>query len=355
MARQVLNDQELGGVQRPKINQNFEELYGRVEALEFTPSVQPSLILDFENNDYRVVEEFGLVPKTIDQVLTTTNGVATRIDHRGLIVPTAVNQPRINWPSGWPRLITETQRTRLNTIAAEPVSAENISVTAAAHTVSFYGSGSIVLTGVYSATLSGVSSGRATLTFTPTAGVLTITPAGTVTDLQLELGGAATSVIRGEGSAIVRIEDNLTRFLGNEFNTSGEGAIFFSVDSYPTVGGRFMTLGDGTLNNRIEPRESGSNWIVNAQNTANIQVPINPAIEAGPVKVLYKWEGLSFKVFINSIQRSSVTLPAPFVVAEEFRVSRGQGVIQQTDLSCGKILYFPKAPTDSECLLLTKV
>jgi len=69
-------------------------------------------------------------------------------------------------------------------------------VTAVAHTISFYGTGSVVLSGVHSATVNGTGTNVLTsLTFTPSAGSLTMTVSGTVTDGQLETGTVATSRI----------------------------------------------------------------------------------------------------------------------------------------------------------------
>jgi hypothetical protein len=68
-------------------------------------------------------------------------------------------------------------------------------VTAAAHTLAFTGTGTVTLTGVSTAgplVGTGVSN-RVSLTFTPTAGNLTLTVSGSVTLAQLELGSTATA------------------------------------------------------------------------------------------------------------------------------------------------------------------
>lgn len=133
-------------------------------------------------------------------------------------------------------LLIEEQRTRLNTIAAAPTAPEDVTVTATAHTISFYGAGAVDLTGVATETLEGAGADeRVTLTFTPTAGTLTLTPSGTVTDLQLEAGSFATSVIRGEGSQVTRAADNCSRMLGAEFNMS-EGTWVAEFKYNPVIG-----------------------------------------------------------------------------------------------------------------------
>jgi len=69
-------------------------------------------------------------------------------------------------------------------------------VTAQAYTLQFRGTGSIALTGAHTATLNGTGADvLVSLTFTPSAGTLTLTPSGTVDYPQLEVGSTPTSYI----------------------------------------------------------------------------------------------------------------------------------------------------------------
>ena len=69
-------------------------------------------------------------------------------------------------------------------------------VTAQAYTLQFRGTGSIALTGAHTATLNGTGANDlVSLTFTPSAGTLTLTPSGTVDYPQLEVGSIPTSYI----------------------------------------------------------------------------------------------------------------------------------------------------------------
>jgi hypothetical protein len=72
---------------------------------------------------------------------------------------------------------------------------QSVTVTAADHTLSFTGTGTVTLTGASIAgPLVGTGAGnRVSLTFTPTAGSLTLTVAGSITFAQLELGSTATA------------------------------------------------------------------------------------------------------------------------------------------------------------------
>jgi hypothetical protein len=101
--------------------------------------------------------------------------------------------PRFDGSPRW--LVIEGQRTNLMTTARAPAT-ETVTVTAAAHVLSFVGTGSITLSGVATGTLSGTGeTTRVFLTFTPTAGALTLTVAGSVSLAQLELGAFASTPI----------------------------------------------------------------------------------------------------------------------------------------------------------------
>src|SRR6185437_14523772 len=90
------------------------------------------------------------------------------------------------------------------------LSTQSVSVTAVAHTLSFWGTGTVTLSGVSTAgPLVGTgAANRVSLTFTPTAGSLTLTVTGTVSAAQLEIGSAATSPIPTYASTVTRAVDN---------------------------------------------------------------------------------------------------------------------------------------------------
>jgi hypothetical protein len=80
--------------------------------------------------------------------------------------------------------------------ATSTLGTQGVTTKAQTYTVSMYGTGSITLTGTATGTLNGTGvSDRVSLTFTATAGSLTLTVAGSVTDGQLETGSSMSEYI----------------------------------------------------------------------------------------------------------------------------------------------------------------
>lgn len=89
------------------------------------------------------------------------------------------------------------------------LSTQSVTVTAVAYTLSIFGTGTVTLSGTSTAgPLVGTgANNRVLLTFTPTAGSLTLTVSGSVTKGQLETGSVATSPIPTLGSTVTRATD----------------------------------------------------------------------------------------------------------------------------------------------------
>jgi len=268
-----------------------------------------TLDFDFANNNLRTYERTGLEPKQLRRVVAAVRGSqATYNSPTGIAVALA-NVSRIEYSpltGACLGLLVEEQRTRLNTASALPVSPQNATVTAAAHTISFYGTGSIVLSGAHSATLSGAgASTRVTLTFTPSAGTLTMTPSGSVVDLQLELGVSATSIIRGnEGSQVTRSADVISRALTTTNANAGSIFIEFDLISFVKGGGLNTTivkLNDaGNSGNRgfalTLNQNTYSAYIRNASALGSISIAVADSLV--PIKALVSFDNVSLKLLI---------------------------------------------------------
>ena len=164
-----------------------------------TPTVDPTLVLDLE---------FSSMTALPASITFTRASVATYFDQNGALQTALANAARFDHdpttlePLG---LLLEVAGTNSLLNSAAP-GTQNVTVTAAPWTLSFYGTGSVALSGAYVGTLVGTGPfpARASLTFTPTAGTLTLTVTGSVTQAQLELGPNPTSYIATTAAAATR-------------------------------------------------------------------------------------------------------------------------------------------------------
>jgi hypothetical protein len=216
------------------------------------PAIKPTLLLDFANVkalDPRITFTRASTATYIDQfgaMQTAASGVA-RFDHN----PTTLESLG---------LLIEEQRTNL-VLNSAALATQNVTVTAVAHTLSFYGTGTVTLSGVSTSgplVGTGAFPSRVTLTFTPTAGTLTLTVSGSVLLAQLEVGSFATSYIATVASQVTRSPDAAS-MTGTNFSSwfnAVQGTIY--GEGYlnnPAVTGaqsrRLADINDGANNNKI--------------------------------------------------------------------------------------------------------
>jgi hypothetical protein len=171
----------------------------------------PNLALIANPNSHNVVLNFltGSMPAGTSFSRASSG---TKISALGTLIVEPLNAPRFDFhpttlqPRG---LLIEGARTNL-LLNSAALSTQSIAVTATAHTLSFYGTGSVTLTGAATGTLNGTGAfpNRANLTFTPSAGTLTLTVTGSVLNAQCEVGAFASSWIPTTGAAATRAIDS---------------------------------------------------------------------------------------------------------------------------------------------------
>jgi hypothetical protein len=275
-------------------------------SLTATERVLPRMALDFTTAllDARVT-------------FTRTGNTATVTNSSGVIVGVNANLPRFDFDPTTlvcKGLLIEEARTNVllnSLIDGTSLTTQLVTVTAAARTLSFYGTGTVVLSGAHSATVVGTGAypTRTTLTFTPSAGSLTLTVTGTVQFAQLETGAFPTSYIPTEASQVTRTADVAT-MTGTNFSdwfNATEGSFFIENSYSPTSlgnnGGRIaFRVSDGTVNNQmtVYNRNGTANGAVGLTGGAVQFVNDGTAATGDTLKSVFTYKTNSINLYTNA-------------------------------------------------------
>jgi hypothetical protein len=218
----------------------------------------------------------------------TRASTATFVGSDGLIQSAAINEPRFDHDPvslDCKGLLIEEARTNA-IIQSDTLATQTITVTAVAHTLSFYGTGTVVLSGAHSATVVGTGAypARTTLTFTPSAGSLILTVTGSVTQAQLEVGAFRTSYIPTTTAALTRSAD-VCSITGGDFTgfyNQSEGTVVSKLVAASGIGSVTQSpfsISTGSISNLIVPFRA-----VSAQlNQARLAVFVSGIYQAGNI------------------------------------------------------------------------
>lgn len=168
---------------------------------------------------------------------------------------------------------------------------QNITVAATAYTLSFEGTGTVTLSGTSTAgPLVGTGAlDRVSLTFTPTAGSLTLTISGTVERVNLEAGAFGSSWIPTTGTSATRAADVLTFTAGVSYPLSLWAEFERAVDT----GAASRIMGIHTTasptNNRVELFPDASTDVATAVITAGGAAQGTPTVAGAlAAETIYK-------------------------------------------------------------------
>lgn len=204
-------------------------------------------------------------------------------------------------------LLMEPQRTNL-LLNSGTLSTQSVTVSAVQHTLSFYGTGTTALSGAFTGGLTGTTAtGRVSLTFTPTAGTLTLTVTGVITNAQLEVGAYPTSYIPTTAASATRAADSFTRnsLFSNNYVTAAGGTWFVDLDNNIALArdaadvGLF--LGDtatGTTNSFCINTPSGSSRM-EIDSYVNGSATTLHVTTTDRTRAAIKWNGSTADVFVN--------------------------------------------------------
>ena len=267
-------------------------------------------------NGYKTSKVYALKPDNgTGDLGMTRNTTATRINEYGIREIVSANRVRIDYSYGKPRFLVEPQRTNLvypSDIATTQVRA----VTAQVYTLSFYGTGTVTLSGAFSGSLVGTgTNNRVTLSFTPTAGNLTLTVSGTVTDWQLEAGSSATSLIKTVSGSVTRNADVISKYNIDTLIGQTEGTILVNGAQF-TRGVVFRVRNNNSINvNRLLIFCNGVDGRVEvAVMKNNVTVSTAPYISVNRVNeknIIMVYSQNVFKVFISGYLIYTYNYPTP--------------------------------------------
>lgn len=195
---------------------------------------------------------------------------ATRINASGAIETVASGVARIDYNPvtlAAKGLLVEEQRTNLLLNSAS-LSTQSVTVSATPYTLSFYGTGTVTLSGVSTAgplVGTGAFPSRVVLTFTPTAGTLTVTVSGSVVNAQLEAGSFATSYIPTTSASATRVADVAYVPTSAFPYSSSEGTLGIKftpmLTALPAIA---LSLSDASSANRMSVNGFGTATVNNA-------------------------------------------------------------------------------------------
>lgn len=326
-----------------------------------TERVLPRLALDFTT-------------AIADPRVTTSRAAntATRFNASGLIEIVNANLPRFDFSPTAPvcrgQLIEEA-RTNLflnSLIDGTNLATQSVTLSAVAYTLSFYGSGSVAISGGHSATVAGVGDfpNRKTYTFTPTAGSSTFTVSGDVKFAQLEAGAFATSYIPTTATSLTRNADVVT-MTGTNFSdwyNASEGtfvARFLSYIGASVNNPRILAVSDGSTANRLRSFLATTNTTTQVNSGGVSQASLNntPSTLYGTFnKLAIGYKADRFVTAINGGAVSSDLSGAVPVAPIRLNIGADFDAAAATQLNgyLSSLNYYPQCLTNAETQAFSK-
>lgn len=323
-----------------------------------TERVLPRLALDFTTAvaDARVS-------------VARANNTATRINASGAPEIVNANLPRLDFDPATlvcKGLLVEEARTNLllnSLINGTDLITQSVTLLATAYTLSFYGTGSIAISGGHSATVagSGAYPSRKTYTFTPTAGSTTFTVSGVVQYAQLEAGAFATSFIPTAGSSVLRNAD-VPLMSGTNFSSwynGDEGAFICAFSSYAPASAAnrvVFQVSNGSFQNFMWAyTQTNTGYQTNVITGGATQVAVYPGAytTGNSAKTGFAYKLNSFAAASDGANLSTdATVVIPTVSQVNLGCQTGGGLYINGHIQ--KFSYWPQRITNAEVVAFSK-
>jgi hypothetical protein len=231
---------------------------------------------------------------------------------------------------------------------------QDCTVTAVPWTLSFEGTGTITLTGASTAgPLVGTgANNRVQLTFTPSAGALTLTLSGSITEPQLELGTAASPPIRTKGLQTARAADIcLTNDLSWYDPAGGVWYAEYIVPVSALATRQVFIASSSTGNNRAPSVVSGATgiqltqvWSSNVVQAGLNSVPVTPG---NPAKLAASVALNDVKVSVNGGTLLTDTTAALPIGINRLNIGSGVGGVTVLNSTIARLDYYPPGAAQS--------
>jgi hypothetical protein len=217
-----------------------------------------ALYLDFKNGIYRGSTGRVSAISSVPGYTYTRTGAKSELGPDGsTLLAFLANAPGIVPGVGYWSRAALTNLFLNNAVGAT----QSITTTAQAYTLSFFGTGTITLTGTStSGPLVGTgANNRVALTFTPTAGTLTLTVSGSCTNVEMVAGSFAGPIIATTGSTAATGADNLRVTPPATSDEDGVLLVAVTLDAVSAVTSAAILVADnGSSSERIRLNNSGT-------------------------------------------------------------------------------------------------
>lgn len=301
----------------PDIRNGVPVGVGTIPSLSGGRLPRPTLYIDFANG-----------VNTLDSRITYTGQNGSYFNSSGVMTAATTNVARFDYnpttllPRG---ILIEESRTNLllnSLVNGTSLSTQSVTVTNVAHTLSFYGTGTVTLSGTSTAgPLVGTgATTKVSLTFTPTAGSLTLTVSGTVKWANLEVGSFPTSFIPTAGASVTRANDVavMTSTNFSSWYNATEGTFFAQATRMSNgTDGRTYEVNDNTGDNLIHGRIGSGGVLRQAVITATVaqvgQNTANATTAGTQFKQINAFKASNFGACLDggtAVQTLSGTVPA---------------------------------------------